>query len=370
MPTTRPLLITQDADLADEVFRLAAVAGREPSRLPEPTAVGGRWRDAPLVLLDATAAMACAGAELPRRRGVLVLCRAPTSELWRAAFEIGAEHVITLPADETQLVEVFAEVGDASAARTGRVVAVVGGRGGAGASVLATATAAAAAQRGDRSLLLDCDAQGGGLDLAVGAEATSGLRWSGLTVSGGRVAVSALHESLPEHRIGSGRLTVLSCDRDGPSTGLTPEAVRAVIAAGRRAGDTVVCDLPRSLPEAAITALRWADLTVIVVPAEVRACAAAAQLAAVVVDSSSGPVRLVVRGPAPSGLRISDVERAVGLDVVGVLRPQPDLSAVADRRGLCSGRAGMRGPLARTAHDVLAALGGVEASGSALAGAR
>lgn len=366
MSTPRPLLITQDAELADEVLRLAAVAGCEPQLLAEPAAAGPAWRDAPVVLVDEVAAVAGAAAGLPRRRGVLVLCRTSTSELWRAAFEVGAEQVLALPAEEDQLVEVFAEVVDASAPRTGRVVAVVGGCGGAGASALATVIAAVAAHRGDQALLLDCDARGGGLDLAVGVEATSGLRWSGLTVSGGRLPVSALHESLPEHRIGSGRLTVLSCDRDGPSTGLTPEAVRAVVAAGRRAGDTVVCDLPRSLPEVAIAALRWSDLTVIVVPAQVRSCAAAARLAGELGEVSSGPVRLVVRGPAAGGLRVEDVRCAVGPQVVAVMRPQPDLPAVMDRRGLCTTRSAVRGPVARAAREVLGALDGLEISGAAV----
>lgn len=360
MSTTRPLLITQDGELADEASRLAAVANCEPHRLTEPTEAGGRWREAPLVLLDERAAAAAAAAGLSRRAGVLVLCRVTTAALWRAAFEIGAELVLELPAEERQLVEALAEVVDASASRAGRVVAVLGGCGGAGSSVLSTVMAAVAADRGDRSLLLDCDPLGGGLDLAVGVEDLDGLRWSGLTVSGGRVAVNALHEALPQRRIGSGRLAVLSCDREGPSSGLTPEAVRAVIATGRRAGDTVVCDLPRSLPEPAVAGMRRADLAVLVVPATVRACAAAAQLADAVATSATCPLRLVVRGPAPGGLRVRDVERAIGFEAVSTMRPQPDLAAALDRRGLCAARRAVRGPAARSARDVLAALGGVE----------
>ncbi|GAB3296537.1 septum site-determining protein Ssd [Parasphingorhabdus pacifica] len=370
MVTTRPLLITQDAELADEVSRLAAAANCEPERLEAPSEAGGRWREAPLVLLDEATAVSAAATEFPRRPDVFVLCRAPTPDLWRAAFEIGAEQVFVLPDEEAPLVESLAEVVDASARHDGRVVAVVGGCGGAGASALATATAAIAAHRGDRSLLLDCDSLGGGLDLTVGVEEVQGLRWSGLTVSGGRVAVTALHDALPERKIGSGRLTVLACDRDGPSAGLTPEAVRAVVAAGRRAGDTVVCDLPRSLPEAAKAGLRRADMTVIVVPAAVRACAAAARLAGAVAAAATCPVRLVVRGPAPGGLRVRDVERAVGLDAIATMRPQPDLPAVLDRHGFCAAERAARGPVSRAAKELLTALDSPETPGATAVTAR
>ena len=47
-----------------------------------------------------------------------------------------------------------------------------------------------------------------------------------------------------------------------------------------QAGDLVVVDLPRCLDEAATEALALANTTLMVVPAEVRASAAASQLAA------------------------------------------------------------------------------------------
>lgn len=370
MSTTRPILITKDAELAEEAFRLAAVAGCEPGRASDPAEVSREWRSATVLLLDAAEASAIAATDLPRRHGVLVICRVPTPEIWQAAFAIGAERVLELPEEEAELVDLLAEAVDGSASRSGRVLAVLGGSGGAGASVLAAGTAVAAAQRGDRCLLLDGDPLGGGLDLAVGVEAAAGLRWSGLTVSGGRVAAGALHAALPERKIGSGSLSVLSCDRDGPSSGLTPQAVTAVITAGRRAGETLVCDLPRALSESAAAALRLTDLTVVVVPAEVRACAAAARMVASVREVSAGRVGLVVRGPAPSGLQAADVARAVGHDVLTTMRAQPGLPAAMDRGGVCTGKRGMRGSVARSARELLAMLDQAEVPGPVRVGAR
>lgn len=369
MSTTRPLLITTDEELAEEVSRVAAVAGCEPQRLTDPEAAGQGWRSAPLVLLDGPASAAVARGRLPCRSGIVMIGTRPPPEFWRAAFELGAEQAIELPRDETRLVDLLTEAVEASAPRSGRVLAVIGGCGGAGASVLATTTALTAARQGQRCLLLDCDPLGGGLDLAVGVETLAGLRWSGLSIGDGRVAASALHEALPGREVGSGVLTLLSCDRDTAATGRTPYAVRAVIAGARRAGETVVCDLPRVLDDAATAAVQQADLTVVIVPAEVRACAAAARIVSGL-RSSTEALSLVVRGPAPGGLTVADVGRAVGLDVLTAMRPQAGLPAALDRSGLCSSRGTARGPLARVAREVLAALEDSELGAGTLAGAR
>jgi hypothetical protein len=100
--------------------------------------------------------------------------------------------------------------------------------------------------------------------------------------------------------------------------------------------------------------LETADLAVLVVPAEVRACAAAVTVAARVLRHGV-TVALVVRGPAPGGITPRDVGAALGLPVLAAMRPQPGLGAALDR-GAIPGRT--RGPLATAARQVLAALDG------------
>jgi len=338
-------------ELADEVLRLAAAAGYEPDRVEDLDALRQRWTTAPLLLLDAQAAMSSANAGLPRRDAVVLVtgARAPTGpdpQVWQCAVAVGAEHVAVLPAADAWLVGALADAME-SPADPGRVLAVLGGRGGAGASVFA------AVESGRATLLVDCDPLGGGLDLAVGAEDLGGLRWSGLALGGGRVAAAALHAALPTSRIGRrGGLTVLSCDRDGP--GPDGVAVRTVCSAGRRAGETVVCDVPRQPTEPGTAALETADLAVLVVPAEVRACAAAATVAARVARYGVS-LRLVVRGPAPGGLTARDVSRALDIPLLAAMRPQPGLASALDR-GAVPGRS--RGPLATAAAQVLGVLDG------------
>jgi secretion/DNA translocation related CpaE-like protein len=340
--------MVSDGELLDAVLRMAAAAGCELVRAVDATQARAYWARAPLVLLDAAGARGCAESGLPRRSGVVVAVRGePPPALWREAVEVGAEHVVSLPEAEPWLVAAFAEAAEGGRGG-GAVLAVVGGRGGAGASVLAAAVAVTAARAGERVLLVDCDPLGGGVDLVLGAEDLDGLRWPAFAVGGGRVAATALHAALPAPAVDArAGLAVLSCDRSprGPS----PTAVASVLDAGRRAGETVVCDLPRYPTEAAVAALGGADLTVLVVPADVRSCAAAARVAAVLAEHGAAPA-LVVRGPAPGGIAPAEVATALGLPLLAAMRPEPGLARALER-GTAPGRP--RGPLATAAATVL-----------------
>ncbi|HEY3896745.1 MAG TPA: septum site-determining protein Ssd, partial [Pseudonocardiaceae bacterium] len=345
----RPMIMMTPGALADEIARLAAAAGCEPYRITDPGMAREQWDSAPLVLLDINTATAVAQAGLPRRDGVVIVSADGDPEAWRYAVAVGAQQVAVLPEAEGWLVGALADAAE-SPAEPGRVLAVLGGRGGAGASVLAAAVAVSVVGSGRQAMLVDCDALGGGLDLALGAEEIGGLRWSGLALGGGRVPAATLHAALPAPRLGGrGGLTVLSCDRDGP--GPDGIAVRTVCGAGRRVGNAVICDVPRHPCEPGEAALQAADLAVLVVPAEVRACAAAATVAARVLRHGVR-LGLVVRGPAPGGITSRDIGRALELPVLASMRPQPGLAGALDR-GVVPGRS--RGPLARAAHQVLAA---------------
>jgi hypothetical protein len=93
---------------------------------------------------------------------------------------------------------------------------------------------------------------------------------------------------------------------------------------------------------------------VLVIPAEVRACAAAAAVAARVLRYGIA-LHLVVRGPAPGGLTPADVSRALDLPLLAAMRPQPGLAGALDR-GVVPGRG--RGPLATAARRALQLMDG------------
>ena len=335
--SARSLVVTDDLDLLDELLRLAATAGVELEVAADAGAARRSWTGAPFVVVAEDAVEGCARLRLPRRADVVLLGRdLDDAGIWQRAVEVGAEHVVFLPDAERWLTERFTDAAE-ERGDDGAVVAVVGGRGGAGATTFACALAVTAARAGRASLLVDGDPLGGGIDLVFGGEQDRGLRWPELLSTRGRVPAAALSGALPRM---SG-LSVLSWDRSG--SGPVPvEALEAVLSAGRRAHELVVVDLPRALDDSARAVLAQAWATVLVVPTEVRAAAAAARVAAAV-GGVCGDLRLVTRGPSPSGLSGEEVARALGLPLLAELRPEPGIDAALEHGDAPAQRG--RGPL-------------------------
>lgn len=347
---TRPLLVTGDPALLDDLLRLAAAAGVEPEVAADPAPARRSWSAAPVVLVGADLTDACIGAQLPRRDDVvLVGLDLDDASVWERAVRLGAAHVIFLPDAEPWLVDLLADATEPPGP-VAAVVGVVGGRGGAGATSLVVALALGALRRGLRTLLVDADPLGGGIDLTLGAEDASGLRWPALASSRGRVSHRALAEALP--RVDG--LAVLSWDR-GDLPHVPPTAMGALLDSARRGSDLVVVDLPRMVDEAAQVALTRTTVALLVVPAEVRACAAAARVSAAL-SLRCPDVRVVVRGPAPGGLTADAVATSLALPLAASLRAEPGI-AEALERGEPPGRRA-RGPLARFCERFLAEIAG------------
>jgi secretion/DNA translocation related CpaE-like protein len=340
----RPLLVTNDPDLLDDLLRLAAAADVEVDVAVDPIAARARWAAAPLILVGTDLVTSAAMTGNPSRLGVLLVCRAALDEgLAAQATAAGAEAVLQLPDADDHIVERLASCA-ADPAADACVVGILGGCGGAGASVLAAAMATTAARRHEPALLIDVDPLGGGLDLLLGIEETPGSRWSELTGVSGRLAPAALREALP---ITHG-LAVLS---HGRRAGPVPpdEALCAVVDAGRRGGGVVVLDLPRYLPSGAAAAA-MADEVVLVVPADVRAASSAVQVAAGLSESARS-LGVVVRRPGGATLSAEAVADVVALPLLGETRAEPGLAAL-----LCGGqpmRIRRRGPLSTLSNQLL-----------------
>jgi len=335
----RPLLLTADTELLDDLLGASIAAGVAVDVAAEPSACRPQWSEAPLVVVGADAVPAVLTARLARRTGVLLAARgSPDTGLVDAAQRLGAEDVIGLPTGETTLLDRLADAMEPTG--RARVIGVVSGRGGAGGSILAATLALIAATTGP-AWLVDLDPLGGGADAGMGAELTIGSRWPDLDMVTGRLSSAALRGALPDV---SG-VAVLATDRRSIGDP-EPDAVRAVLAAACRGGGTVVVDLPRHRSAARDEAVVLLDDLLVVVPAEVRAVLASGQVL-VGLEPRLEP-RVVVR-TVPGGLPPVDVARAVRLPLAGVLQEDPairvaaavgaasDLLDVAPLAELCAG---------------------------------
>jgi secretion/DNA translocation related CpaE-like protein len=317
------LVVSGDRTLVDPVIHLVVAAGGEVDVVdgrPAPEA----YRCANLVLVGSDTVGAVRQSRPGRRPGVLVVTVAePGQATFEAALDLGAESVLRLPDDVSRLADRLADVVEDSAP-SAPVLAVLSGRGGGGASTFAATVALVAERLGRRSALIDADPLGGGLDLALGAEDMPGVRWSALAASTGRLSGPALRAALPT----LGRLVLLSADADS-AAGLDPVAMSSVLEATRRTSDLVVVDVARHPDAAAAVALGAADLALVVVPAEVRATAAARRVVSRVAEHADA-IELVVRGPSPASLRPEEIGAAVGRPVCAYVDADRGLDRALD----------------------------------------
>lgn len=346
-PWLAPVLaVTRDPALVAEVQRCAAGTGVEVEVREWGPEVMSRWAGASMVLLgdDVTAAVAAAG--LRRRDEVHLLCRGtPGADDYRYAVAVGAESVTGLDAARDRLRDLLQE--RVTAGARGQVVAVLPGSGGAGASTTVAALAQAASRRGLDVLVLDCDPTGAGVARILGADDLTGLGWSDLLASPGRVGPVSLADAVP--RVGP--VGVVAGARD-----TVPGAVVSEVAeTARRVHDLVLVDLPRHGAATGGVVAR-ADRSLLVVrPGLVGVAAAVRQVDswAGVTGDPAGPARVgvVVRGRGAASSSVSD---ALGLPVVARLPEHRDVEeALALGLGPVPRR---RGAWARAVESLLAGL--------------
>jgi secretion/DNA translocation related CpaE-like protein len=340
------VVTTTDPELLDHVLSVTAAADAEPVVVADPGELRALWAGASIVLVGMDQAAGVAAQQLPRRAEVYVLGddRAP-AEAYRWSTPLGAA-VLLLPSGATWLAGVVADL-SGQRPGSGRVICVVGGSGGAGASTCAGALAFVSAQTPRRTLLVDADPAGGGLDLLLGAERVAGWRWPRL--AGARGHLGDFAGRLPRVE----EVDVLSMARGEPSgeQGLSPASVKAVMLSAMRSHDLVVVDLPRCLGPASREAIRRADLVLLVVRDDIRGIAAAREIAGGAGRDGSRLAVLVRQGRSRT-LDPQLVATGLGIDLLGTIADDQGVPAAAER-GDPPARSG-RSPLAQVARRVLA----------------
>lgn len=344
MTESPSVLVMVSPELADDAARVAAAAGYQISRAV-PQRCRREWAESTAVLVDASTVEATLACGLPRRSGLVVVGLAGDGpQMWRTALALGAGDGFVLPDDEHAVVQALSRIARPTGP-SGVAIALMSAHGGAGASTLAAAVGLVACERGLGGLILDLDDLGGGQDLLLGVEDHPGLRWQELTLESGQVVAASLHTALPHAR---GGLAILA-GRRGNAGPVRPESALAAIDAARGSGDVVVVDLPRRTGDLVDAVVEAADLLVMVSGATVRSCAAGREVAARL-RARTGRFEVVVRGPAPGGLRPGQVADVIGLPLLTATRPDVRLAGQLESGGLTLAR---RSPLRRSATAVL-----------------
>lgn len=347
------LLVTADDSLTAAVPRLCALAGMTCEVERDSHSARAAWRDAGTVVVGSDVVRALSVAGLPRRDHLIVLTSGAVDEgCWRASLALGASAVLGLPDQEAELVDEL-RIGPASLGAGARCIAVVGGCGGAGASTLAAALAFTAGGSG-KTLLVDGDPLGGGLDVLVGAESRPGLRWNELATTRGQLDPGAFASAICDVQ-GVG---LLSWGRQRPACTLEPDAIDTVMSAALTAFCTVVIDVARYPNRMTQRLLEASEESIVVVPADVKSVAAAASSIASLGRWIRSP-HLVVRDAGAGRLAAKDVAASLGLPLAATLRSEPSVHAAA-QRGEPPTRRGRCG-LSQVCEEVLAVAGSVPA---------
>lgn len=192
-------------------------------------------------------------------RPVVVACDGTPNGFLRKAFLAGAEDVVEITsapqaAGDTYLAlakAVARRATDAAATAEGRIVTVLGPKGGTGKTLVSTNLAAALAGQGRRAVLVDLDLQFGDVGLALGLRPER--TFFDLAQSGGRPDATKLEGFLVEHR--SGVAALLAPTRPDQAPAITPAYTREVLQALRGATPFVIVNTPPAFTPEVIAAL-------------------------------------------------------------------------------------------------------------------
>jgi len=347
------VVVTGDLELLDHVLAVAAAAGVEPEVVRDAGSVRPVWSAATTVIVGVDQAPDLATMVLPRRPQVFVV-----GEEWARddvcawSLPLGAA-VVLLPSGAHRLTTALVDA--TGSHRGGQLVAVIGGSGGVGASTVAAGLTFVGAQDGLRTLLVDADPLGGGIDLLVGAERVPGWRWPRLDSARGHLG--SLTGQLPQ----VDEVDVLSMSRSSRERGAGPDAeqMQSVLLSAGRSHQLVVVDVPRQLTPAGREALKRADRVLLVVAAQLRAIAAAQTVVDQIEDTCTD-LSVLVRLVKPRSVPASAVADGLGLRLLASVGEDPSLGG-GSARGEPPGRAA-RSVLSRTCRTVLQTLGPLESS--------
>ncbi len=246
---------------------------------------------------------------------LLLVAQEMTVPLLRDAIDLGSQGVFAWPEERVELTNTIVEVAapriDDRTDR-GRVIAVMGARGGAGTTFLSANLAAAFSARGLRCVLVDLDADFADLTVALGVPREEVRSIADLVPVMTELTPEHLEDVLFAHPVGFRALLApeMLGDAGRPPLGLYAAAI--ALLAGT--ADVLVLHVPRSLDEVARGAVELSDEVVLIATQDLFALFGARRmLAALPFGETSHRCRVVMNRVARGQITIGDVERVLGV---------------------------------------------------------
>jgi pilus assembly protein CpaE len=203
--------------------------------------------------------------------------------------------------------------------RNGTMVTVFNPKGGVGKTTVAVNLAAALTSMGRRVLLVDADTVSGHIASSLGLEHVPTLVDEVIDArDAGHEPPATIDELISPHPSGLGVLVLAS----GPlkTSLLDPAHVAAAVGSARRAFDVVVVDLHPDYDALNRAIFGETDRILVPVTPDVPALRAAAQLRDVALEMGFADKLAVVANRANSGVSVTDMERALGMPSLALVR--------------------------------------------------
>jgi Flp pilus assembly CpaE family ATPase len=283
----------------------------------------------------------------PVGRGVLAVDTRESVGSLRTAIRAGVQGFYLWPQERDELAAASRRTAAAAsnADGVGRLIAVIGSRGGAGTTFLATHLAAAFARRRRDCVLIDLDVLFDDIAAALGIPIDEPVpTMTDLLADEGVVSMERRPWTHP-----AGFRVIPGSNGAGPIELDADDAV-AVVDATARASDVVVAHLPRTVSPSARAIVARAEEVVVVLTLEVASFRAARRtVAAFDVEERC---RFVVNRAQRADVAVEDVQRVFGRPALGVVPASSRVRGAQDRGALLP----PRGRVARAVDRIAVAL--------------
>lgn len=257
----------------------------------------------------------------------VVLATGSPNGFMQRAFVAGADDLFTLPASEVDLAFALKKAlarrrGDKGSRALGRMICILGPKGGTGKTLTACNLGVALATKGRRSVIVDIDLQFGDVGIALGLKPERTIY--DLSVAPGRIDDQKVEAYLAPHE--SGTKVLLAPVRPDQASTVTIDVLRDVYDALRKTFDFVIVDTPPAFSPEVIASIDTAsDLLVVGMLDALSLKDTKIGLETLaLMGHDSGSVRLLLnRADTSVGISLDDVEAILGR--------RPDVFVPSDR---------------------------------------